>query len=271
VEPNLPPEPIRLPARNLTRRQEASLVPRAPDLDWQTFLALFRREFRQGQHVTILGPTQSGKTTLGLEVLDCRDYVLFLATKRKDPLIAGLASRGYRISNQLDIRARDGQILDPKFVFWPVQTEISKGKRMDMRQFKVYQEREVRRALNYVWHSMGWAVYADETIWLADDLKLRDELETLWFQGATAKISLIASAQRPAWVPRGAYSSPEHLFFFHTSDKEDLDRLADIGAGINRMVLSEEITSLKRHEFLYLQPRSQPPLRIRSKVELGGR
>lgn len=266
------PTPVSRPAR---LRRGDPLEPPAPDVDWATFRDLFEREFLQGQHVTILGPTQSGKTTVALEVLQVRlrraGHVLFLATKREDPLISALATQGWRVSDTLDIRSRDGHVVeaDRAFVFWPVRTEIGRtGRRLDMTEFNDYQRHEVRRALNYVWHARRWTVYADETIWLADDLGLKDELETLWFQGSSAKIGLVASAQRPAWVPRGAYSSPEHLFFFRTTDKDDLDRLADIGAGIDRPSLVRDVTGLRRHEFLYVQPRSQPPLRIRSMVQV---
>lgn len=204
--------------------------------------------------------------------MEARDHILFLATKREDPLIAGLAARGYRISSDLDIRVRDNKVLDRKFVFWPVKTTLDRrGRKMNMREFRAYQRREIERALNYVWHTRRWAVFADETVWLSspkEGLGLDDELNTLWYQGATALISLIAATQRPSWIPRAAYSSPEHIFFFKTADKEDLDRLTDIGGGIDKKQLSAVITGLRRHEFLYLRPRETPPLLVRSRVEL---
>lgn len=237
----------------------------------------FRAEFAQGEHVTILGPTQSGKTTLALEVLEARDHILFLATKREDPLIAGLASRGYRVSHDLDIRVRDGHILDRRFVFWPVRTVVKsragRERRLNMEEFRQMQRAEVKRALDYVWHTRRWAVFADETVWLSEKgeggLGLGSDLNTLWYQGATAKISLIAATQRPSWIPRAAYSSPEHLFFFATTDKADLERLSDIGAGIDKRTLEAAIVGLRRHEFLYFRPRERPPLLVRSRVEFS--
>lgn len=143
---------------------------------------------------------------------------------------------------------------------------------MTMDEFRDYQRAEVKRALNYVWRVRRWAVFADETTWLSETgeggLGLGKDLNTLWYQGATAKISLIAATQRPSWIPRAAYSSPEHLFFFSTTDKADLDRLSDIGAGVDKRLLEDEITSLRRYEFLYFRPRERPPLLIRSRVEL---
>ena len=200
---------------------------------------------------------------------------MFLATKRADSLIAGLSESGYRVSDDLDIRrTADGQIHreDRKFVFWPVRTTVGRAERhMDMREFRAYQEREIRRALNYVWRTLGWAVYADETLWLSEKgeggLGLGPELNTIWHQGRSAGISLIASSQRPSWLPRAAYSAPRHLFFFQTSDKEDRKRLTDIGGAIDADTVGRVISTLGRYEFLYIRPRDNPPILLRSKVD----
>src|SRR2546423_5303392 len=70
---------------------------RPPRVPWGSFAPLFRGEFRQGQHVTIIGPNGLGKTTLALRVADARSYVIFLATKRRDPLYDELVREwGYR-------------------------------------------------------------------------------------------------------------------------------------------------------------------------------
>ena len=258
----------------MTRRPRTA-TEQIPSLSWDVFYPHFRREFQQGEHVTILGGTGSGKTTLALEVLEARDHILFLATKREDPLIEGLSERGYRISDQLDIRVRDGKVIDRKFVFWPVRTSSrvnGRERHLTMEEFRDYQRREITRALEYVWRTRRWAVFADETTWLSErgegGLGLGSQLNTLWYQGRSARISLIAATQRPSWIPRAASSSPEHLFFFATNDKADLERLSDIGAGVDKKLLEATITSLKRFEFLYFRPRERPPLLVRSKVTL---
>ena len=76
------------------------------------------------------------------------------------------------------------------------------------------------------------------------------------------------AGQRPSWIPRDAYSAPSHLFFFATRDRGDLDRLSDIGAGLDSRELEHLIANLRRHEFLYLAPREYPPVLKVSKVEL---
>lgn len=52
-------------------------------LPWDEFLA-GRFVWNQGEHVTLIGPTGSGKTTLALALLPMRRYVLAFGTKPKD-------------------------------------------------------------------------------------------------------------------------------------------------------------------------------------------
>ena len=53
-----------------------------PRVTWDEFLKSFR--WKQGEHVTLLGPTGQGKTTLALAILPRREYVIVFGTKAKD-------------------------------------------------------------------------------------------------------------------------------------------------------------------------------------------
>jgi hypothetical protein len=255
------------------QREEISRT-RPPRVPWASFYPLFRREFRQGQHVTIIGPTNGGKTTLALEVADVRSYVLFLATKPRDPLIESLTrERGFHVVRELDEIENIEQELGtgepehaPRFhryVYWPqFGRSTIKGKQEK-------QAEAIRDALNYAFDAGGWCVLADELTWLIDKLRLGDELESYWYQGRTLNVSLVGCAQRPAWVPRAAYSQAKHLFLFKTSDRDDVRRLGDIaGADVERV--RYEVERLEPFEFLYVQPHvaGRPEgVLLRSRVE----
>jgi hypothetical protein len=233
---------------------------RPPRVPWGSFYPLFRREFRQGQHVTIIGPNGGGKTTLELEVADARSYVMFLATKPRDPLIESLArERGYHVIHSLDEIETvadegpdDGDVRHvPRFhryVYWP-----QFGRTFALRDKREQQARAIGKALNYAFDAGGWCVLADELVWLIQQLRLSDELEAYWYQARTLNVSLVACAQRPAWVPRAAYSQAKHIFLFKTNDREDVRRLGDIaGADVERV--RYEVARLEPFEFLYIQP-----------------
>lgn len=224
--------------------------------------------------MTVIGPTESGKTTLVKEILPTRSHVLMVATKPEDSLIQEMEVDGYRVSHDLDIRVRDGRIIDDRFIFWPVMIRSRAGRdgwrtpRMD--EFEDHQRAQVRRALGYVWRTRRWCVYVDEVAWVAGrqhGLGIQREMTQLWFQGRTMGITVVVATQRPSDIPRAAYSQAKHLFWFQTGDRTDLENLADIGGGIDRKPLEQAIESLREHEFLYFR-RGSPPLLVRSKVEL---
>ena len=198
---------------------------------------------------------------MGVEVCDCRDYVLFLATKDEDNLISGLSKRGYRISESLEIQNREGKPWPPKIVFWPRPPES----RMELEEISRHQAKDMDRAMTYAYHAGNWCVFLDEVVWLHNDLKLTRHLNHLWYHGRSSGISVVGCAQRPVYVPRAMRSSPHHIFIFNTNDKDDLLSLGDI-SGANIYQVRETVPDLKDHEFLYVGSRTG--VLLRSKVSL---
>jgi len=243
-------------------RVEKEQEPEVREVLWDEFRRAFRADFKQGQHVSIFGPTESGKTTVGIEVLDCRDYVLFLATKNEDDLIAGLSKRGYRISENLEIESRDGRPYPPRIVFWPRPPD----KNMELAAISRHQAEEMDKAITYAYHAGNWCVFCDEVVWLHNDLKLTKHLNHLWYHGRSSGISVVGCAQRPVTVPRAMRSSPHHIFIFQTNDKDDLYSLGDISGGTNIATVRETVPTLRNHEFLYIGTRTG--VLLRSKVDL---
>jgi hypothetical protein len=231
-------------------------VTRAPRVSWPRLLAKLEREWEPGQHITLLGPTRSGKTHLALELLEMCRYRLVLATKRKDPLVRELEADGYTVTGDLsDVQwstGKDGGYAEPvqrKVVYWPTFPES-----MDARARLAAQANLIRRALDWADKTGGWAVLIDETMWLHDTLRLESELKQLWFQGRTQGLSVIACAQRPTHIPRLAFSSADYLFLAGTSDKRDIENLREISAGIPSAMIDENLRSLSfdKHEFLFV-------------------
>lgn len=186
---------------------------------------------------------------MALTLAELCDHVLVIATKRRDPLVSRLRADGYLVTSELseilytNERGRGPEPVQPRVVFWPRQPA-----KLSMRERLAVQASQIRRAIDYADQTGGWAVVVDETMWLTRNLQLEKELESLWFQGRTQGVSVIANSQRPAWVPRLAYSQATYLFIWQSSDKDDLDRLREIAAGLPRDVIEENVRSLNWHE-----------------------
>jgi hypothetical protein len=128
------------------------------------------------------------------------------------------------------------------------------------------QRETFRRALNEAYANGGWTVYADEVRYLAGDLKLAPDLQRLWMQGRSLGVSLIASTQRPRHIPLEAYDQPTHLFFWRDTDRNNVDRIADISGTVDRKAIIARVPQLPRHQFIYANTRTGEI--IESKVTL---
>jgi energy-coupling factor transporter ATP-binding protein EcfA2 len=229
-------------------------VPRVP---WSTLRAELVRDWQAGQHVTVIGPTGSGKTHLALTLAEMCRYILVLAAKRQDPLVHELETKGYLVTGDLggilwthpDHETGRREPLRPKVVFWPRFPE-----RMGVRQRLAEQADAMRKAIDWADKTGGWAVVIDETMWMADRLGLGKELDSLWFQGRTQGLSVIACAQRPSRVPRLAFSQADYLFIAKFADKRDIETLRDISSSIPKELIEGAIQTLSkdRHEFLFV-------------------
>lgn len=253
-----------MPSLRNSKLTGAEADPWAPEVPYDVFysrLAAGPDGFKQGDHVTILGPTKSGKTTLAIDVVEIRTYVLGIFTKPEDPLLDDVRQRGWRYTHKLDIQVQDGVVQDRRVAYHPVYRSGT------IRQKETRQALAVQAAADYVFDAGKWCVFIDEGVWVTQHLGLARELQAFWYQGRTSDISLVLLAQRPAWVPRAAYSQAEHVFFFHTADRDDQKRFADLGGGVDTDAVRALVAGLGRHEFLYVAPHEGTLLR--SKVELG--
>ena len=257
---------------------------------WGTFLSGFR--WNQGEHVSLIGPTGHGKTTLAGHLLEHppigrfhphsqhpywrtlkqvppesvelpRPYVVIFANKRRDETAERFLQRGYvRLAQWVDLRpcrrqdpCHDGVYL-PRRVLWPKSGQLGKTSS---------QRAVFERALNRIAEEEGWTLYVDDAVYVLDNemLRLRPEYRDSLYRLRASGITIISGIQRPASVPRELYSQVRHIFFWHTNDEADLDRIQGVG-GLSGKRLRGTVMRLQFHETLYVNTLTEEMVRTQT-------
>lgn len=238
-----------LPASRSRSDRAAAQSVSVPFIGWSQLRTHLERSWLPGQHVTLVGKTGSGKTHIALELLDMRTYSLILATKRRDPLLQE-AGAGYKVVEDMNEipRTENGTPVYRHVIVWPGRAITNEDDRLNM------QRNAIKNTLATTERQGNWTVLSDETMWLYDRLRLKAELDSVWYQGRSSGISFIANAQRPTRVPRLMISSASHLFLSYVSDKRDLEPLREIAGVVPAELIERTLPTLdwERHEFLYV-------------------
>jgi len=230
----------------------------APFVEWPILEKKLKAEWKPGDHVTLIGPTGSGKTHMGLALAKICKYSLVIATKRRDPLLESLIKQHVVISDPKQIedmaKTMDGVPVNRRLMFWPkFSNKVSNEDRIKL------QAEYIKFALDWAEKSENWCILCDELMWVSRNLRLERELEAVWFQGRTQGISLVGAAQRPTHVPRLAYSQATYFFIWQTADRQDLERLRDISAGFPRGMIDRGVMQLDwaKHECLFVDTKKR--------------
>lgn len=213
----------------------------------------FMRErfiYHPGDHVAFVAPTQAGKTTFAFQLLEGTATpdlpVLVLVMKPRDPVVQQWMEyfrneRGWR-------RVRTWPpILDKKragYILWP-KHKFDPGK--DNPALKA----QFRRAILWAYRKGNCIIFADEVYGLSSELKLDDELISIWSRGSGMGTGLWGATQKPSHVPLWMYSQSEHLFLARDPDKRARIRFGEIG-GINPRQVEDQVMQLPKYHWLYI-------------------
>jgi energy-coupling factor transporter ATP-binding protein EcfA2 len=258
--------PTQTPSRR-SRNEPVDPDAVAPLVPWEQMYAYLLHEFEQGDHVSILGPTGTGKTHMALAIAEIRAYVLVVATKQRDPLVEDTIKRGYYLipTDKLEVPYVDNVPHYKHVVYWPRLSQHQVAKLPEhhrIRMRKAHQKPRVSAALGYVDLNGHWCIVLDEGTWVYKDLRLGDDIDSALNQWRTNKASIIILGQRPAWMGRYVLSQPTHVFLFQTSNIDDAKSLGNI-TGANTKQVKEIVQNLDHHSYqcLYINTRTREMFR----------
>jgi hypothetical protein len=212
-----------------------------PIVEWDTFITKWPTVYRQDQHVTIIGPTGCGKTTLAIELLKCRALVVAFGVKHVDETLEGLVKRDkwHRVE-EWKLRPKTAQ----RVVLWPKVRDLDKVLDVHRKRFN-----DAFKSIYKIGH---WTIYMDEETYLADHAGLRKVIRSMYILARSNRISLVGSAQRPSWLPLEAYNQAAHLLIFRTGHEADIAKMGSLN-GANAKTIAQVVKALPtRHHFLHL-------------------
>jgi ABC-type dipeptide/oligopeptide/nickel transport system ATPase subunit len=189
--------------------------------DW---LESFKSDWRQGEHVSLIGQTGTGKTTVAHNILDARDFVCVIAAKRFDDTLQRFKwGHRYGRARYDVVRKWPPEYNQHKVIFWKKPEKLSEQKKVAL---------AMHDALNEMYRAGGWCIYADDTGYLTGFLGLGGAMVVLLNQGRSAHISVVCAIQRPrslmAKVPVEALTQCRHHIIYKYTNEDEIKTCAQI-------------------------------------------
>ena len=220
---------------------------------WANHQDMIAHTWQQGEHVAVIGPTGSGKSSLVGPLLQARlqrgGHVIAFLNKAEDATLKR-EFKGWTRYTKFPRRGMKPQ--DRKVALWPkTLATIDATKRNHAEQF--------RRALNWIAAVGNVCVYIDETLYLTDMVGLEHEVSFLHYFARSSGVSVVTSSQRPFRIPRVILSSATHAYTAKTRDRDDVKRLAELGGtDVPRLIANLGMLD-ERHDFVYSNPQGDTP------------
>jgi hypothetical protein len=228
-------------------------------------------DYNAGDHVTIVAPTDYGKTWFTNDLLAVTAtpdlQAVVLATKPRDATMDRLLRqttirRTTTYPPSPTRRAAAGTVAG--WAVWPKHTGDpdvdGPAHRAVFRRALLsdYSTRATasRRRFRITREPGPKILDVDELYNVGKLMNLNRELATLWSLGRSVGIGLWGGTQRPFDIHQLAYSQPQHLFLGYTPDRRDRTRFREIG-GVSPEIIDQVTANLAWREWLYIHRKTR--------------
>jgi hypothetical protein len=217
-----------------------------------------RWDYRPGEHVSLIAPTQNGKTTMVFQLLAhtdttfCRIPPIMLVAKPRDRVVAqGLADLEWKETDRWPPQKPPWRDKPPGYGLWPKHIKGAEPGVNYARLAKTF-----RPAISEAFWGGNSVIIGDEVYFLCANLRLQEELTQHWTQGAGMGAGLWSATQKPGGTHQGSiptfmYNSPTHTFLGKDPDRRNRERFSEIG-GIDGKLVGETVMKLNKYEWLYI-------------------
>jgi hypothetical protein len=232
-------------------------------VNWETFLRWFGNAWREGDHVSLIGPTNSGKTTVGVQICQLRPWVIAIDIKGDDET---LGKSGWARVTKWPLPGKVYDRMAQGEDFRVILGDRARGSEAMARRRML-----ARRALEDIWKNGGWTVLVDDLQLLTDTRKsgnLSLMVEDFLVAARDAKVSIVSLQQAPRRVPRAASDQSSWLIAYVTRDTDIVNRLAEM-AGRPRAEIRGAIRGLRRPYILVFSTDSEAPIVMTRPERLG--
>lgn len=214
-----------------------------------------RFDYKSGEHVTIAGPTQRGKTYLGLQLLQANVSPamkgVVLASKPRDDTFRNIErDKRWKVTHE-----------------WPPETDWvwERNKRVgyvlrpdqhlqDMREDNANVAHHFSKAMMDSYGTTEKRIlFIDEAHQVVNDYKLGTETEGVLKRGSALDCGAWCLIQRTRRVPYDMYNAPEHIFLFNDPDKTNRERFGEIGGGVDPRLVEHITGNLGQYQVLYIK------------------
>jgi hypothetical protein len=238
----------------MDRGRDEPDVPKLRTVPREEFVDQFAQNYTPS-HVTFIGPTRRGKSTLCFQLLEAvlarhkRDrwtaVVLHGKIKKRDQLMLDSGKKpGHRVIKSwpptASPRPRHMKRNVRVYILLPLGND-----KMPAAEEKKVLKAEFSRAIRANYHSTRRVkiTVIDERAQADKDLKLTEDLDAPLQRGLPHNPEW-NNIQRGAWCSYHCYDAPEHVFLFFDDDDSNVERYAEFGIGDPRGI-KEVLKGLK--------------------------